>query len=562
MAVWSAFCQYGRCYQPEDPLPGLPERVRPAAGSRGDARIPRPRSRALREKIDRHPHQRRTPRGAADAAAGLPEKMSEAIATVFVADDNPSILLGLDRALKARGYDVRTATTGAAVLRLLNEAPHPPDLLLLDVMMPEMSGLDVLRALRRDDRWADVPVVLITATNDGALPVSALRDGAVDFLTKPFRLDELLARVDSHVTRNRELKRAREQARIRLEAIDLIRELNRVVSADEMFHLVTSRTAEVLGVARCSVLVVERGASVARVAASSEAEFTDGLELQLQAYPEIREALETGKAVRIPDVAASALFDGARGDWERTGVEPRLQSVVVVPFPVTDTLTGLFVERATLGEPALGEEAAELADRVVEAIVQACGRVQVFERLMQQRQQLHDLANTDQLTGVATRRALEEYLRAELQLARERGEPLSVVLLDLDRFKEINDTFGHPAGDTVLRALGAWLRSEGSLRTRDRSGRFGGDEFVVVLPGTGVAGALRFAERTRNELNSIPFVFGGSAVRASLSAGIASWPESLVDGAEELIAHADAALYQAKQRGRDRVCMAGAAAAG
>src|SRR4051794_1548612 len=486
--------------------------------------------------------------------------MSEAPATVFVADDNPSILLGLDRALKARGYDVRTAATGGAVLRLLNEHPRTPDLVLLDVMMPELSGLDVLRALRRDDRWADVPVVLITATNDGALPVSALRDGAVDFLTKPFRLDELLARVDAHVTRNRELRRAREQARMRLEAIDLIRELNRVVSADEMFHLVTARTAQVLGVSRCSVLVVERGQRTARVAASSEPQFPDGFMLELERYPEIREALETGRPVEVADVAASPLFDGVRDECERA--TPPLRSVIVVPFPITDSVTGLFVERATGDEPALGPEAAELAERVVDAIVQACGRVQVFERLMQQRQHLHDLANTDQLTGVATRRALEEYLRTELQVARERSEPLSVVLLDLDRFKEINDTFGHPAGDAVLKSLGAWLRSESSLRNHDRPGRYGGDEFVVVLPGTGAAGATRFAERARTEFAQIPFVFGGKAVRASLSAGIACWPETPAETIDDLIAEADAALYQAKQQGRDRVCHARAAAVG
>ncbi|HSU15403.1 diguanylate cyclase [Longimicrobium sp.] len=479
--------------------------------------------------------------------------MSEAPATVFVADDNPSILLGLDRALKARGYDVRTAATGGAVLRLLNEHPKTPDLVLLDVMMPELSGIDVLRALRRDDRWADVPVVLITATNDGALPVSALRDGAVDFLTKPFRLDELLARVDAHVTRNRELRRAREQARMRLEAIDLIRELNRVVSADEMFHLVTARTAQVLGVARCSVLVVERGQQTARVAASSEAQLADGMLLELDHYPEVREALETGKPVAIADVSASPLFDGVRD-----GAATPLRSAIVVPFPLTETVTGLFVEHATVDEPELGPEAAELAERVVDAIVQACGRVQIFERLMQQRQHLHDLANTDQLTGVATRRALEEYLRTELQVARERGEPLSVVLLDLDNFKEINDTFGHLAGDAVLRSLGNWLQSESSLRTHDRPARYGGDEFVVVLPGTGAAGALRFAERARNEFGQIPFVFGGRAVRASLSAGVASWPDFPAETVDELIAEADAALYQAKQQGRDRVCIAAA----
>jgi two-component system cell cycle response regulator len=483
--------------------------------------------------------------------------MSDAPATVFVADDNPSILLGLDRALKARGYDVRTATSGGAMLRLLNEHAGAPDLVLLDVMMPELTGIDVLRALRRDERWTDVPVVLITATNDGALPVSALRDGAVDFLTKPFRLDELLARVDSHVTRNRELRRAREQARIRLQTIDLIRELNRVASADEMFHLVAHRAADMLGVAHCSVLVVEDGQPTARVAAASDA--PSGGALELDSYPALAEAYRTGAAVRVSDAAESPLFaDGAEGRGRAAA--PR--SVIVGPFPLGEGVTGLFVERAAAGEPYLGDEAAELAERVVEAIVQACGRVQVFERLMKQREHLSDLANTDQLTGVATRRALEEYLRTELQVARERGEPLSVVLLDLDRFKEINDTFGHLAGDAVLKSFGAWLRSESSLRTHDRPGRFGGDEFVVVLPGTGHAGATRFAERARTEFGQIPFVFGGTAVRASLSAGIATWPEVHALTIDELIACADAALYRAKQQGRDQVCHCSVAAVG
>jgi diguanylate cyclase (GGDEF)-like protein len=260
--------------------------------------------------------------------------------------------------------------------------------------------------------------------------------------------------------------------------------------------------------------------------------------------------------VNIEDAAASPLFDGVRGGWERP-----LRSVIVVPFPITDTLTGVFVERSTQGEPGLGGEAAELAERVVEAIVQACGRVQVFQNLMDQRRRLQDIANTDELTGCATRRSLLTYLETHLAVARERGEPLSIVVLDLDHFKQINDSCGHPAGDAVLRALGAWLCSEETVRTRDRAGRYGGDEFVVVLPGTAAPGALRFAERARAHLGSIPFVFGEVAVRASLSAGVATWPEAETATGEELISCADAALYLAKQGGRDRVCQAHAAVA-
>ena len=486
--------------------------------------------------------------------------MNESPAIVFVADDNPSILQGLDRALKVTGYEVHTAVSGRAVLDLLEQAPVLPDLLLLDVMMPEMSGLEVLRALRLDPRWVDIPVVLITATNDGALPVSALRDGAVDFLTKPFRLDELLARVDSHVRRNRDLRRAREAARMRLQAIDLIRELNRVVTADEMFHLVTSRTAEILGVGRCSVLVVQAGESVARVAASSEAELPDGLELDLSLYPEVRQALVTGRPVLVRDVSSSPLFDGVRSEWAKRGLPLPLRSVIVVPFPITDQLTGLFVERATVAEPVLGDEAAELAERVVEAIVQACGRVQLFQKLVEQRKKLHDLAHTDELTGCDTRRSIISYLESELQEARTTGQALSIVILDLDRFKEINDTCGHPAGDAVLRALGGWLGAEG-LRVNDRAGRYGGDEFVVVLPDTCAAGAAAFAERARSHFASIPFIFGETVVRGSLSAGVASWPESESESAEELISLADTALYQAKQQGRNRTCVSPAAVA-
>jgi two-component system cell cycle response regulator len=482
--------------------------------------------------------------------------MSEPDATVFVADDNPAILLGIDRALQNSGYAVRTARNGTEVLRMLQEAPRAPDLVLLDVMMPEMSGIDVLHAIRGEERLSDVPVVLITANNDGDLPVSALRDGAVDFLAKPFRLDELMARVGAHVRRHRELRRAREQARMRLDAIDLIRELNRVVTADEMFHLVTTRTAQILGVARCSVVVLDHVARVARVAASSDAASSGEVLLDLDRYPEIREALETGGRVAVSDVSTSSLFDAEREAWEASGQPAPLQSVVVVPFPISASLTGFFVERSGPDEPVLGDEAADLGERVVEAIIQACGRVQVFQDLMEQRRRLHDMAHTDALTGVATRRALFLYLEDTLALARQRGEPLGIVILDLDHFKEINDTYGHLAGDAVLRALGEWLCSEGALRSGDRAGRYGGDEFVVVLPGADMAGVMSFAERARARFSSIPFQFDGTTVQTSLSAGIACWPQVEVATGEDLISCADAALYQAKQLGRDRVSLA------
>lgn len=475
--------------------------------------------------------------------------MSERSATIFVADDNPILLQGLDRALSANGFRVRTAETGAELLRMLGETESLPDLLLLDVMMPEMSGLDVLRHLRENERWRDIPVVLITAANDEQLPVSALQHGAVDFLTKPFRLGELLARVEAHVGRYRELRQARTDAQIRLQVIDVVRDLNSVVTADEMFELVTARIAKIWQLKRCSVVIAD-GSGEACIAASSEGQELSGAALQLARYPEIEAALRTDQPVLVEEVATSPLFAQVLAERMKQGLDAPIQSVVAVPFPISERTRGVFVLRSAEGEPHLGAEAVVIAGQIVEGMTRALSRAQVFETLVEQRRQLHDLAHTDELTGCASRRAVLQYLAEELDLARRRDTPISVVLLDLDHFKEINDTYGHLAGDAVLRTFGEWLQGEGAHRAKDCAGRYGGDEFIVVLPETAPIGALRFAERAREHLASVTFVFGDTPTHTSLSAGIAAWPAPEIQSVEQLIEAADAALYEAKQAGR------------
>ena len=117
---------------------------------------------------------------------------------VYVAEDNAILLQGLRRALIANGYEVRTASDGAAMLRLLESGDPSPDLLLLDVMMPGMSGVDLLRTLRATPRWRELPVVLITAATMPDVTEAAAEDPAVELLAKPFRLDDLLDRVARH----------------------------------------------------------------------------------------------------------------------------------------------------------------------------------------------------------------------------------------------------------------------------------------------------------------------------------------------------------------------------
>ncbi|WP_194865554.1 bifunctional diguanylate cyclase/phosphodiesterase [Alloalcanivorax profundimaris] len=177
---------------------------------------------------------------------------------------------------------------------------------------------------------------------------------------------------------------------------------------------------------------------------------------------------------------------------------------------------------------------------------------EIHERQMRDR--LSALARTDELTGLANRRAITEVLEWQVAHSRRSGLPLCVLSLDLDYFKRINDTWGHAAGDKVLRAFAAILL--GSRREVDRCGRFGGEEFIVVLPDTGLSGGRAVARRLRDTMAVTPLsVSDGESVTVTLSAGLAELGPD--DTLESLLHRVDAALYEAKNGGRDRLCVAG-----
>jgi diguanylate cyclase (GGDEF)-like protein len=173
-------------------------------------------------------------------------------------------------------------------------------------------------------------------------------------------------------------------------------------------------------------------------------------------------------------------------------------------------------------------------------------------------QDLHEQAITDSLTGLVNRRYLREYLPRELMRAKRKDVPLAVVMVDLDYFKRVNDTYGHEAGDLVLRELGALLRRQ--IRASDIACRFGGEEFALVLPEIPVEDALQRAEAIRAAVKGLDLHFAGQPIgRLSASFGIAAFPQHAQD-ADSLLRFADEALYQAKGAGRDRVVVSGDAA--
>ncbi len=175
------------------------------------------------------------------------------------------------------------------------------------------------------------------------------------------------------------------------------------------------------------------------------------------------------------------------------------------------------------------------------------------ERLEQQNRLLQELSSTDSLTGLFNRRYILEQYETEFANAVRYNYPLSVCMFDLDHFKHVNDTYGHQAGDHVLCTFAEILRN--NLRKGDIAGRYGGEEFLVVLPHTYSAGAVVLAERVRMLVQQRPFVYQDHAIAVTVSAGIATFPETPVTSSWDLIRYADYALYEAKRRGRNRVIL-------
>jgi diguanylate cyclase (GGDEF)-like protein len=168
--------------------------------------------------------------------------------------------------------------------------------------------------------------------------------------------------------------------------------------------------------------------------------------------------------------------------------------------------------------------------------------------------QLRSSSRRDGLTGVMNRRALDDALSDEEHRARRLQAPFAVLMVDADHFKGVNDRFGHAAGDRALQHLAAL--TGGQMRDIDRLGRYGGEEFVVLLPGTGLEQAQAVAERLRERVEAVPLMWQHAPLKLTVSIGIAAW-RGPADALESLLARADAALYAAKRAGRNRCCAVG-----
>lgn len=450
-------------------------------------------------------------------------------ARILVVDDIPANVKLLEARLMAEYFDVLTASDGMRALSLCDQTQV--DLILLDIMMPGIDGFEVCERLKQNPRTAHIPVVMVTALDQPADRVRGIKAGADDFLTKPVNDLQLMTRVKSLIR----FKALSDELRLRAE---------------------TARSIGIEGLLTPHQGKLDEPGLVLLV--ESRANTQDRMARALKGIAEIT-------AISDPQ---AALFEAAEKPYELVIVSSALEDYD--PLRLCSQLRSLERTRfipmlvvAEQGEDDLVIRALDLGvndyllrpldpNELVARSITQIRRKRYTDQLRASLTQSVEMAVTDALTGLNNRRYLDTHLAALVERSHRRDRPLSVLITDIDHFKAINDEHGHEGGDDVLREFARRVRS--AVRGADFACRYGGEEFVVVMPDTTQDVAAQIAERLRDAIAASPFGLAATGAQAfvTTSVGVATL-ETADEDAASLLRRADQALYQAKHAGRNRV---------
>jgi len=449
-------------------------------------------------------------------------------ARVLIVDDIPTNVRLLEARLTAEYYEVISASSGAQALHICQT--QEVDIVLLDVMMPEMDGFEVCRRLKADPRTHHLPVLMITALDQPSDRVQGLDAGADDFLSKPVDDTQLMARVKSLVR----LKSLTDELRAR------------ALTGQQIAIEDALRAMDTISASGGRILIIDTDRRHAE---------------RVQAY------LTPDHAVDILTEPADAVFQVAGESYELA-----LVSMALEDFDPLRVCSQVRTVDHSRNLPIILMADAADKPRVVRAldlgvndfISRPIDRNELVARVrtqlrrhryaMELRESVNTtlaLAVTDELTGLYNRRYFDRHLNMMLGKAQEQERDMALMILDIDHFKAVNDNHGHDVGDAVLREFAARLRR--NIRGVDLACRFGGEEFVVLMPDTDTAQAEAVAERVRQAIAEKSFDVGTPRpLSVTVSVGV-SIRESLSDTPEGMVKRADVALYRAKRGGRNRV---------
>lgn len=489
--------------------------------------------------------------------------------TILIVDDEPKNRTLLEALLKPEGYLTITASNGAEALAITTE--KLPDLILLDVMMPDMNGYDVTIKLKANPATRNLPIIMLSALGDRSSKLAGLNAGAEDFLTKPIDRIELWVRVrnllrlkncyDSLAERNQLLEQAicerNDEIAERKHAESHIIRLNRLYGILSGINaaIVRIRNQQELFTETCRIAVEQGHFRMAWIGLVSRdgKEFTptawsgidDGYLNKINAYIKEKGVNSLQLVARVlqektPIVCNDFDSDPRVAYWRTDASQRGYRSMGIFPLMRDNHPVGLFTLYAPEPDFFDMEE--------VKLLTELTANISYALEFLEKENKLNYLAYHDALTGLPGRTLFQDRLTQAITNAHRHEDTLGVLFIDLDHFKNINDSLGHHAGDILLKQVAALFTS--CMREDDTVARLGGDEFVVILPNMASEDEAWMVSQKILKLMTKPFTIESHELFITCSIGIALYPKDGKD-AKTLLQSADGALYLAKNKGRN-----------
>ncbi|NET25506.1 diguanylate cyclase domain-containing protein [Okeania sp. SIO1I7] len=489
-------------------------------------------------------------------------------ANILVVDDAPENLRLLASMLEHHGYYVRKAINGRIAIN--GAQISKPDLILLDINLPDIDGYEVCQQLKTFEKTKEIPVIFISSYNQEVDKIRAFEVGGRDYITKPFQIREVLARVENQLStyrlqmelkeRNSKLEQEIIERQRTEEQIRFLLLTNQAISATSDIHSALEVTLNYI----CSNIRWDFGeawllSSDGSKIVHSQAFYTN--EENLYEFRDYSKNLTFTFHKSLPGRVWQSQYSEWIEDIFQTSpdffqrydiaVKVGLKSCFAVPILWSNQVLGILV----FFKKEVISKNQQLID-LVKAVANHLG-VMIQSRkaeytLKLANQRLHLLATLDGLTQVANRRHFDEYLDQEWQRMKRDGLPFSLIICDVDYFKLYNDNYGHQAGDDCLKKIAKTIQKMVD-RPGDLVARYGGEEFAIILPNTDAECAFRIAETIRLEVQNLKIIHAKSEINeyVTISLGISSMIPQENQSPAELISLADQALYQAKNQQRN-----------
>jgi two-component system cell cycle response regulator len=450
---------------------------------------------------------------------------------ILIADDSPVTLASLSRMLSDDHYHTIQAADGQEALE--KAFTELPDLILLDVMMPGIDGFEAARKLKEDFRTKHVPIILVTALDDPENRQAGMEAGAEEYLAKPVRRQELLARVNSMIT----LKQYREQLSIRNRS-----QRSLIVKCDEEEN--AGEVEEKLPVA----LLVEDNEADARLIRHILEEFP----LRLERVSRGKDAVQIAQSAEADLILLDILLPDMSGFevCQQIKNSSKGRDIPIVVITCLDDLDSKLkcIELRTddyLVKPIVARELQARVKILLE-------KKRQLDKLRSHYKAAMDSAVIDWLTSLYNHGYFKKFLDLEIKKSLRQKYPISLIMIDIDNFKTYNDSYSHAVGNIILQELAQVLFK--LVRVVDLVARYGGDEFAVVLPYADLQGAYRAAQRIDQAIRTHRFsnITADREPQMTVSMGLAWYPQDAVH-VDELIHCADLRLYRAKRKGKNQI---------